>query len=60
MKDKNFYISEEEKYHLKDEIGEQEIGCSLVESLHRAQTSKLFQVHFLIETFSRQRFSISV
>ena len=38
---------EEEKYQLKDEAGEREVGCNLQESLQRAKTSPIFQVSHL-------------
>ena len=37
---------EEEKYQLKDEAGEREVGCNLQESLRRAKTSPIFQVNW--------------
>ncbi|KAL8572757.1 hypothetical protein ACOMHN_030339 [Nucella lapillus] len=34
---------EEEKYQLRDEAGEREVGCNIQESLRKAKTSPIFQ-----------------
>ena len=39
-----FFVAEEEKYFLKDENGEKEVGCDLQESLRRARSSPIFKV----------------